>query len=237
MMTSTLMKNCQVWFIMSPIKVKFPPLRLNQKYQYPFNLQDQVSFVLFPHLNLATYLLLHVPAFLPTRLLPLLLPYLLASLPTRLLPLALPHFPASNAASSSSLPTDQPAVPTVTLSASRLSKNLRLEHYLNKIITSFDYSAKVNNCVIDYLKKKLKDNKKGAVLYIKVCFGEMLDDENFLKWLAQAFDHKLYSLKNLINVKPPNQSKNTSKVIHQAIYDFCVQNSITSNDSMNSTKE
>ena len=76
-----------------------------------------------------------------------------------------PTFEPSNltAASSSSLPTDQPASPTVTLSASRLSKNLRLEHYLNKIMTSFDYSAKVNNCVIDYLKKKLKDNKKGAV--------------------------------------------------------------------------
>ena len=79
-----------------------------------------------------------------------------SSLPTNL-PAAL------TAASSPSLPTDQPASPTVTLSASRLSKNLRLEHYLNKIMTSFDYSAKVNNCVIDYLKKKLKDNKKGAV--------------------------------------------------------------------------
>ena len=85
------------------------------------------------------------------------------------------------AASSSSLPTDQPAGPTVPLSASRLSKNLHLEHYLNKIMTSFDYSAKVNNCVIDYLKKKLKDNKKEAVFYITDCFSEMLDDENFFK--------------------------------------------------------
>ena len=67
-------------------------------------------------------------------------------------------------APSSSLPTDQQPVSTVTLLASPLTKNLRLEHYLNKIITSFGYSAKVNNCVINYLKEKLKDNKKESVL-------------------------------------------------------------------------
>ena len=67
----------------------------------------------------------------------------------------------------SSSPTNQPAVLTATLSATCLSKNLHLEHYLNKIITSFDYSAKVNNSVIDYLKEKLKDVQKEPVLYIK----------------------------------------------------------------------
>ena len=50
----------------------------------------------------------------------------------------------------------------------------------------------------------------------------MLDDQNFLKWFAQAINYKLYNLKSLINVKPPNQSKNTGKVNHQAIYDFWV---------------
>ena len=45
------------------------------------------------------------------------------------------------AASSSSLLTNQPAVSTVTLSASHLSKNLHLEHYLNKTIRNFNYSA------------------------------------------------------------------------------------------------
>ena len=109
-------------------------------------------------------------------------------------------------------------------------------------MTSFDYSA---NCVIDYLKKKLKDNKKEAALYITECFREMSDDENFLKCLAQAIDYKLYSQKNLINVKPSKQSKNTAKltpetnpyiILSYTIYDFWVQNSITSNDSVNSTK-
>ena len=125
-----------------------------------------------------------------------------SSLPTNL-PAAL------TATSSSSLPTNPPAGPTIILSGSLLSKNLCLEHYLNKIMTSFDYSA---NCVIDYLKKKLKDNKKEAALYITECFREMSDDENFLKWLAQAIDYKLYGQKNLINVKPSKQSKNTGKV-------------------------
>ena len=82
----------------------------------------------------------------------------------------------------------------------------------------------------------MNDNKKDAALYITGCSGEMLDDENLLKWFAQANDYKLYSLKNLINVKPSKQSKNTGKVNHLAIYDFCVQDSITSNDSVNSTK-
>ena len=144
---------------MSQIKINFPPQRLNQKYQYPFSLQNQASFLLFLYLKFPTYLPPQLPACLPTRLLPLLLPHLLACLPTRLLP--------STTASSSRLPTDQSAVLTVTLSATRLSKNFHLEHYLNKIITSFDYSAKVNNSVIDYLKDRLKDIKKEAVLQIK----------------------------------------------------------------------
>ena len=65
----------------------------------------------------------------------------------------------------------------------------------------------------------------------------MLDDKNFLKWIAQIIDYKLHSLKNLVNVKSPNQRINTAKVNHQAIYDFCVQNPITSNDSLNSAKK
>ena len=82
----------------------------------------------------------------------------------------------------------------------------------------------------------MKDSKKEAALYIKEYFCGMLDDENFLKWLAQEIDYKLYILKNLINVKPPNQGKNTGKVNHQATYHFWVQNLITYSDSMNSAK-
>ena len=80
--------------IMSPIKVKFLPCRLNQKYQYPSKLQNQMSFLLFLHLNLPTYLLPYLPTFLLKCLLPLPLPHLLACLPTCLPPLLLPHLPA-----------------------------------------------------------------------------------------------------------------------------------------------
>ena len=66
-----------------------------------------------------------------------------------------PTFESSNltAASSSSFPTDQPPGPNVTLSASCLSKNLRLEHYLNKIMANFDYSAKVKTVLSITLKR------------------------------------------------------------------------------------
>ena len=101
-------------------QVRFLPSRLNKKYHYPFNLQNQVSFLLFLHLNLPTYL----PPCLLTDPPAALTAASSSSLPTN--PPAAPTAASSSsfltdpsaaltAASSSNLPNDQPAVPTVTL--------------------------------------------------------------------------------------------------------------------------
>ena len=71
--------------------------------------------------------------------------------------------------------------------------------------------------------------------YMRECFGTLLDDQHFLKWLSKAVDYKLYQLKNLVLSKPRSNRKSYS-VPQQEVYSFWVQNSITSNDSTNSSK-
>lgn len=143
-----------------------------------------------------------------------------------------PSFPASPIAATSPNASHVVTSPNGLFSPLKVS---RLEAVINKITKSIDYSDKFNICVINHLKKQLKDNKKEAVVYMKECFGLMLDDENFLNWLAKSVGYKPYSLKHLLNAK--TQKNRRSNVInHQEIYEFWIQNSITSNDSANSTK-
>ena len=71
--------------------------------------------------------------------------------------------------------------------------------------------------------------------YIRECFGTLLDDQHFLKWLSKAVDYKLYQLKILVSSKPRSNRK-SYHVPQQKVFDFWVQNSITSNDSTNSSK-
>ena len=70
---------------------------------------------------------------------------------------------------------------------------------------------------------------------MRECFGTLLDDENFLRWLSKEVDYKPYLLKNLASSKPSSNRKNYS-IPQQEVYDFWLQNSITSNDSTHSTK-
>jgi len=70
---------------------------------------------------------------------------------------------------------------------------------------------------------------------MRECFGTLLDDQHFLKWLSKEVDHKLYQFKNLISSKRVNNRKSYS-VPTQEMYDFWLQNSITLNDSTNSSK-
>ena len=70
---------------------------------------------------------------------------------------------------------------------------------------------------------------------MRECFGTSLDDQRFLKWLSKEVDYKLYHLKNLVSSKPRSNRK-SYPVPQQEVYDFWVQNSITSNDSTNSSK-
>ena len=115
------------------------------------------------------------------------------------------------------------------------SKKSRLESFINKIATNIDYEDKFNNCVISHLKKKLKENCREAVSYMRECFGTLLDDQHFLKWLSKAVDCKLYQLRNLVKSKPRSNRKSYS-IPQQEVYDFWVQNSITFNNFTNSSK-
>ena len=82
----------------------------------------------------------------------------------------------------------------------------------------------------EYLQQQLKENRRQAVIYMPERIGTLLDDDFFLNWLANSVGYKPYSLKNLITVKTPISRKNYH-VKHREVYDFWLQNSITSNDS------
>ena len=115
------------------------------------------------------------------------------------------------------------------------ARRSRLESFIEKIVANIDYATTFNSCVKSHLKKELKENRRKAVIYMRECFGTLLDDENFLRWLSREVDYKPYLLKNLVSSKPSSNRKSYS-VPQQEVYDFWLQNSITSNDSTNSTK-
>ena len=125
-----------------------------------------------------------------------------------------------------------------TASKDAPSKKSRLETVIQNIVSNIDYSDKFNSSVIDYLKTQLKDDKKEAVRYMKVCFDVFLDDEGFIKWLANAVGYKPFRINGLLATNKHN--KRNSKIptaSHLEIYDFWLNNSITSNDSANNTKK
>ena len=144
-----------------------------------------------------------------------------------------PDEPSSSAFAEQTLDDSIPSGPVT--SPLLFSKKSRLESFINKIATNIDYENKFSSCVMSHLKKKLKENRREAVSYMRECFGTLLDDQHFLKWLSKAVDYKLYRLKNLVSSKPRSNRKSYS-VPQQEVYDFWVQNSITSNDSTNSSK-
>ena len=144
-----------------------------------------------------------------------------------------PEEPSSSAFTEQTLDDSIPSDP-VTLPL-LFSKKSRLESFINKIAANIDYENKFNSCVISHLKKKLKENRREAVSYMRECFGTLLDDQHFLKWLSKAVDYKLYRLKNLVSSKPRSNRKSYS-VPQQELYDFWIQNFITFIESTNSSK-
>ena len=115
------------------------------------------------------------------------------------------------------------------------ARRSRLESFIEKIVANIDYAITFNSCVISHLKKELKENRRKAVIYMRECFATLLDDKNFLRWLSKEVDYKPYLLKNLVSSKPSSNRKSYS-VPQKEVYDFWLQNSITFNDSTNSTK-
>ena len=72
---------------------------------------------------------------------------------------------------------------------------------------------------------------------MRSCFDEMLDDEGFLHWLGSAFGFKPNRLRKLLSDSQTN--KRNSKLplsCFQEIYNFWIENSITSTHSTNNMK-
>ena len=117
------------------------------------------------------------------------------------------------------------------------AKRSRLENVTGKITSNVEYSISFNQCVINKLRNDLKNNKTVAVEYMRSCFDEMLDDEGFLRWLRSAVGFKPNRLRKLLSDNQPN--KRNSKLplsCFQEIYNFWLENSITSTDSTNNMK-
>ena len=104
-------------------------------------------------------------------------------------------------------------------------------------MNNVEYLISFNQCVIDKLRNDLKNNKTVAVEYMRSCFDEILDDEGFLRWLSSGVGFKSNHLRKILSNSQPN--KRSSKLplsCFQEIYNFWLENSITSTDSTNNMK-
>ena len=112
-----------------------------------------------------------------------------------------------------------------------------MENVIGKITSNVEYSISFNQCVIDKLRNDLKNNKTVAVEYMRSCFDEMLDDEGFLCWLSSAVGFKPNRLRKLLSDNQPNKRNSKLPLSYfQEIYNFWLENSITSTDSTNNMK-
>ena len=99
------------------------------------------------------------------------------------------------------------------------SKSSRLEQAIVSIKKLQEYPGKFNECVITKLKRDLHtNNKREAVKYVNDCFGFMLRDETFLKWLGNLLDYKPCLLKQLLQQK--KSIRETAIYPHQHINEF-----------------
>ena len=130
--------------------------------------------------------------------------------------------------SSSSPPNNHP----IASSESKVLKHSRLEKAILAIKKQqLEYPTKFSGSVVTQLKRKLRANKSEAVKYINECFGSMLDDEGFLKWLGNTLDYKPCRLKQLLQQNKFNKRNSLSPSTYQTICDYWLANSITSNES------
>ncbi len=117
-----------------------------------------------------------------------------------------------------------------------INKKSRLESFISKLAKNIDHSSILNECVIEKLKRDLKDHQAEAVRYIQACFGKKLDDDSYFSWLCAAIDIKPNRLRNLLKDKTNRRNSKLPPTIYQETYDFWVENSITSTDSTNNIK-
>ena len=86
------------------------------------------------------------------------------------------------------------------------SKKNRLEVFIKKVAAVIDNTDSFNRCAIDHLKLLIRDNKTTAVKKMRECFDILIEEPDFLAWLARKVDVKLNHLKPTCN-KPIQQEK------------------------------
>ena len=69
---------------------------------------------------------------------------------------------------------------------------------------NINHSFTLNQCVIEKLKRDIKNNKSAAAYYMRSCFHEVLDDEDFINRLSLAVALKPNCLKKLLLENLPN---------------------------------
>ena len=117
-----------------------------------------------------------------------------------------------------------------------ITKRSRLKNVISKITKNIDHSFTLNQCVIEKLKHDIKNNKSATVHYMRSCFDEMLDDEDFIIWLSLAVGLKPNRLKKLLLENLPNK-RNSLKLPPSSRQDiYMTFKSITSTDSRNNLK-
>ena len=86
---------------------------------------------------------------------------------------------------------------------------------------------------MEKLHRDLKLNQKVAVKYIFDCSGSLIDEDDFLKWLAKCLKYKPCRLKQLLYENKSNRrNSHIQPREYQHIYNFWLSNSINSNESM-----
>ena len=108
---------------------------------------------------------------------------------------------------------------------------------LEEIITNIkkkksdDYFEKqFSQNLILKLKRGLKSEKTEEVEYIKDCFGEMLDNMDFVSWISNKLGYKPNRMKKLLEEKAYNKQRSFHPTTYQDIYKFWLSNSINSSD-------
>ena len=106
------------------------------------------------------------------------------------------------------------------------------------IVADIDCRDSFNKCVTDHLKLLLRDNRTAAVKYMKECFDTLLEEPDFLAWLARKVDVKLNRLNNLIATNKYNRrSSHITTESYQEIYGFWISKSSALLQQTNTTGE
>ena len=135
-----------------------------------------------------------------------------------------PVQPASPVPPSEQLPKILQEATPVPVKSSHLEeiitniKKKKSDYYFEKQFTQ--------NQVVKVKRDPKSENTTEAMEYIKDCFGEKLDNMDFLSWISDRLGYK-----PLLEVKASNKQRSSHSTTYQDIYNFWLSTSINSNNS------